>query len=65
MAIIEWETRAKERRVENKRLKKKIKELTISRDEWKVKAMERKESIDEMKQKLVLVKKNMQQIIGL
>lgn len=65
MANIEWEVRAKERRIENKKLKKKIKELTISRDDWKVKAIERKENLDEMKQKLALVKKNMQQIIGL
>ena len=30
MANIEWETRAKERRIENKQLKKRIKELTLS-----------------------------------
>ncbi len=65
MANIEWETRAKERRLENKQLKKRIKELTFSRDEWKVKAMKRKESLDELNQKLVIVKKNMQQIMGL
>ncbi len=50
MANIEWETRAKERRLENKQLKKRIKELTFSRDEWKVKAMKRKESLDELNQ---------------
>ncbi|MDO9039771.1 MAG: hypothetical protein Q7J86_10915 [Bacteroidota bacterium] len=65
MANIEWETRAKERRLENKQLKKRIKELTFSRDEWKVKAMKRKESLDELNQKLLVVKKNMQQIISL
>ena len=65
MANIEWEIRAKERRVENKQLKKRIKELTLSRDEWKIKAMKRKESLDELNQKLLVVKKNMQQIISL
>jgi len=65
MANIKWETRAKERRLENKQLKKRIKELTFSRDEWKVKAMKRKESLDELNQKLLVVKKNMQQIISL
>lgn len=65
MANIEWEIRAKERRIENKQLKKRIKELTLSRDEWKVKAMKRKESLDELNQKLLTVKKNMQQIISL
>ena len=65
MINIEWEIRAKERRLENKQLKKRIKELTVSRDEWKVKAMKRKESIDELNQKLLIIKKNMQLIIGL
>lgn len=65
MANIEWEIRAKERRIENKQLKKRIKELTFSRDEWKIKAMKRKESLDELNQKLLVVKKNMQQIISL
>ena len=65
MINIEWEIRAKERRLENKQLKKRIKELTVSRDEWKVKAMKRKESIDELNQKLLIIKKNMQLIRGL
>ena len=60
MANYEWEVRAKERRLENKQLKKRIKELTFSRDEWKVKAMKRKENLDELNQKLFIVKKNMQ-----
>ena len=65
MANFDWEVRAKERRLENKQLKKRIKELSFSRDEWKVKAMKRKEDFDELNQKLLIVKKNMQQIIGL
>jgi hypothetical protein len=35
---INWKDRAKNRRIENKALKKRIKELTISRDKWKIKA---------------------------
>jgi hypothetical protein len=65
MANYEWEIRAKERRIENKQLKKRIKELTFSRDEWKVKAMKRKERLDELNEKLLIVKKNMQQIMGI
>lgn len=65
MANYDWEIRAKERRIENKQLKKRIKELTISRDEWKVKAMKRKERLDELNEKLLIVKKNMQQIMGI
>jgi hypothetical protein len=58
MINIDWETRAKERRTENKRLNKRIKELIISRDGWKDKAMERKGSLDELDKKMVTVKKN-------
>lgn len=65
MVNIDWETRAKARRLENKRLKKKIRELTTSRDGWKDKATERKNSLDELNKKMVTVKKNLQQIMGL
>ena len=65
MANYEWEIRAKERRIQNKQLKKRIKELTFSRDVWKVKAMKRKERLDELNEKLLIVKKNMQKIMGI
>jgi len=65
MANIAWEERAKERRLENKRLKKKIKELTVSRDFWKTKAMARKFNLDELNKKLATVKKNLLQIMGI
>ncbi|MGF1638392.1 MAG: hypothetical protein ACFCUU_15050 [Cyclobacteriaceae bacterium] len=65
MANIDWETRAKERRIENKRLYKKIKELTTSRDGWKHKAILRKENLDEMAKKMADVKKNLQKIMDL
>lgn len=61
----QWEKRAKDRRIENKQLKKRISELTHSRDEWKAKAMDRKEKYDELSKKLLVVKKNLQQIQGL
>lgn len=65
MINIDWETRAKDRRAENKRLKKKIKELTVSRDGWKDKAVQRKENVDGMIKKMATVKKNLQRIMGL
>lgn len=65
MAKIDWETRAKERRIENKRLHKKIKELTISRNSWKEKAILRKESLDGMTIKMSTVKKNLQKVMDL
>ncbi len=65
MANIDWETRAKDRRAENKRLQKKIKELTLSRNGWKEKATQRKDNLDEMAKKIAVVKKNLQEIMGI
>jgi hypothetical protein len=65
MSNINWETRAKDRRLENKFLKKKIKELTISRDLWKGKYIVARSSLVEVKKKIETVKKNVQQIVGL
>lgn len=65
MSNINWETRAKDRRIENKFLKKKIKELTISRDLWKSKYTETRSSLVEVKKKIETVKKNVQQITNL
>jgi len=59
----DWELRAKDRRLENKALKKRIKELTISRDSWKAKYMEQKEVFTESQMKLKIVKKNIQRIV--
>jgi hypothetical protein len=63
MIDIDWKDRAIERRYENKRLKKRIKELTLSRDTWREKAIERKEGITQLKQQVQLIKKNIQKII--
>ncbi len=38
-----WKGKAKERRIENKNLKKRIKELSKNRDKWKDKANEFKD----------------------
>ena len=65
MVIIDWETRAKERRLENKALKKRIKELTFSRDVWKEKYMKQKLVLDETHKKVDIVKKNIQQILSI
>ncbi len=59
----DWEMRAKDRRLENKALKKRIKELTISRDSWKAKYMKQKEVFTESQMKLEIVKKNIQRIV--
>ena len=61
----EWQKKAKERRLENKSLKKRIKELTISRDGWKTKAQSFQEQLNTASIKLISLerayKKNFKQ----
>jgi len=61
----DWKVRAIDRRLENKRLKKKCKELTTSRDGWKEKAIRRKADISVLSKQLSAVKKNIQKIINI
>ena len=61
----DWKVRAISRRLKNKKLKKKCKELTISRDSWKEKAIKRKADIDVLNKQLSAVKKNIQKIINI
>lgn len=65
MLEIDWKVRAIDRRLANKRLKKKCKELTISRDGWKEKAIKRKADINGLSKQLSAVKKNIQKIINI
>ena len=65
MSNIDWKERAISRRVENKSLKKRIKELTISRDDWKEKAIERKATINQQNKHITAIKKNIQKIMQL
>ena len=65
MSYIDWETRAKERRIENKALKKRIKELKISRNLWKSKYVKSKDTLMTVQKKVESVKKNVQQIMNI
>jgi hypothetical protein len=58
----DWRDRAINRRVENKALKKRIKELVISRDGWHDRAMDYKQENDELTTKLNSIKKKIDQI---
>ena len=59
---IDWKERAVDRRIENKALKKRIKELHISRDIWNKRATEAKKENDDLKSKLNAIKKKINQI---
>ncbi len=63
MSNIDWKQRAITRRLENKKLKKRIKELTISRNSWKEKGIERIETINQQKKYITAIKKNIQKIM--
>ena len=65
MSNFNWEIRAKERRVENKALKKRIKELKVSRDLWKSKYINSRDTLMTIQRKVESVKKNVQQIMGI
>ena len=65
MSYIDWETRAKDRRIENKALKKRIKELKNSRDLWKSKYVKSKDTLMTVQKKVESVKKNVQQIMNI
>jgi len=61
----DWKVRAIERRFENKALKKRIKELIISRNIWHDKAMKYKQEKEAMQKKLDAIKKKINQITEL
>ncbi len=63
MSNIQWKDRAISRRFENKKIKKRCKELIISRDFWKDKAIKRNKEITQLKQQVALIKKNVQKIL--
>jgi hypothetical protein len=58
-----WKELAIERRMRNKALKKREKELLISRDSWKSKFMLEKESRIKYENELSLIKKKLSRIL--
>jgi hypothetical protein len=63
MQTTDWKQKAIQRSRENKRLNKRIKELTISRDEWKGKAMQHKSKVDKMVNDLKKTKDRLNEIV--
>ena len=59
----DWKERVIERRYENKELKKRINEITDSRDKWKVKYMSNKSEVVILRAEMDTIKKKIKQII--
>lgn len=59
-----WKEKAIARRIENKELKKRRKELVGSRNNWKRKYMEEKQRADLLEQELSTIKKKLNAIIN-
>ena len=64
MEATEWKLKSIQRAAENKQLKKRIKELTHSRDAWKQKSLLYKQKVDSIEMKLKKTKKLMTAIIS-
>lgn len=64
METTDWKAKSIQRSKDNKQLKKKIKELTISRDEWKVKSISHKSRADKLESDLKKVKDKLNGIIS-
>ena len=63
MESTDWKSKSLQRSIETKQLKKKIKELTISRDDWKLKSISHKERADKLEVDLCKIKKKLNEII--
>jgi hypothetical protein len=57
-----WKQKAIARRLENKELNKRRKELTLSRDKWKSKCMAHKERADFYEGEVLAIKKKLNEI---
>jgi F0F1-type ATP synthase membrane subunit b/b' len=60
----DWKEKSIRRARETKSLKKRIRELAYSRDQWKTKYMEAKGEKDVYKEELIKIKKKLNQIIS-
>lgn len=64
METTDWKAKSIQRSKDNKQLKKKIKELTISRDEWKIKSISNKSRADKFEADIKKVKEKLNAIIS-
>lgn len=64
METTDWKAKSIQRSKDNKQLKKKIKELTISRDDWKIKSISNKSRADKFEADIKKVKEKLNVIIS-
>ena len=63
MATTDWKNKAIDYSIDRKRLKKRIKELTKSRDEWKDKSIRHKERVDRLATDLKKIKNRLIELV--
>ena len=62
MSKTDWKDKTKEKSLENKRLNKRIKEITKSRDEWKKKSIGHKARADKLASDLKKLKTKLNEL---
>lgn len=65
MATTDWKSRAIENARDKKQLKKRIKELTKSRDEWKEKSIRHKERADHLAADIKKIKNRLNELTAI
>jgi len=65
MVTTDWKSKATQCSRENKKLKKRIKELTVSRDNWKEKSIRYKERGDNLSTDLKKIKNRLNELIDI
>jgi len=63
MEATDWKAKSMQRTKENKSLKKRVKEVTDSRDNWKSKAIDYKTQVDKLSADLKKIKNKLNEII--
>jgi hypothetical protein len=58
-----WKQKAIQRQVQNKDIRKRLKESKFSRDQWKLKALQHKGTIRKLENEINRIKKNLMKII--
>jgi len=63
MVKTDWKRKATEYALDKKKLKKRIKEVTVSRDEWKEKSISHKARADALEDEFNKIKKKLSELV--